>query len=68
MLTVRLEPLLEQQLDQLARDTGRSKSFYVKEALTRYLEDRADYLTAVAALERGDEALSAADARRELGL
>lgn len=68
MLTVRLGPTLEQQLDQLAKETGRPKSFYVKEALTRYLEDRADYLTAVAALERGDEALSASDARREIGL
>lgn len=68
MLTVRLGDELEQQLDQLARDTGRPKSFYVKEALVRYLEDRADYLTAVAALEREDEALSAADVRSELGL
>lgn len=68
MLTVRLSPELEGQLDQLARDTGRPKSFYVKEALARYLEDRADYLTAAAALERQEDVLSAADVRRELGL
>ncbi len=68
MLTVRLDPAQEAQLAKLANDTGRSKSFYVKEALDRYLEDRADYLTALAALERGEETFSAAEVRRALGV
>ena len=68
MLTVRLDPAQEKLLSKLASDTGRSKSFYVKEALDRYLEDRADYLTALAALERNEETFSAAEVRRALGV
>ena len=33
MLAVRLDPQIEEELEQLAAATGRSKSFYVKEAL-----------------------------------
>ena len=68
MLTVRLDPAQEALLSKLASDTGRSKSFYVKEALGRYLEDRADYLTALAALERNEETFSSAEIRRTLGV
>jgi RHH-type rel operon transcriptional repressor/antitoxin RelB len=42
MLAVRLDPKMERELEQLADATGRSKRFYVKEALAAYLEDRAD--------------------------
>ena len=68
MLAVRLDPKMEKELEQLAAATGRSKSFYVKEALAAYLEERADYLLALAALERDEQRTSLADVRRELGL
>ena len=48
MLAVRLEPAIEAELTKLALETGRSKSYYVKEALAEYLLDRADYLRAIA--------------------
>lgn len=48
--------------------TGRTKSFYVKEALAAYVDDRADYLMALAAVERDEPRTSLADVRRELGL
>jgi RHH-type rel operon transcriptional repressor/antitoxin RelB len=59
---------MEKELEQLATASGRSKSYYVKEALAAYLEDRADYLLALAALEREEPRRSLADVRRELGL
>jgi RHH-type rel operon transcriptional repressor/antitoxin RelB len=59
---------MEKELEQLAAATGRSKSFYVKEALAAYLEERGDYLLALAALERDEPRTSLADVRRELGL
>lgn len=68
MLSVRLSPEQESALEQLAEQTGRSKSYYVKQALDEFLEDRADYLVALAAIERNDRGLSAAEVRRELGL
>ena len=61
-------PEMDAQLTKLARETGRTKSSYVKQAIENFLEDRADYLLAVNALERDEGTTSAADLRRELGL
>jgi RHH-type rel operon transcriptional repressor/antitoxin RelB len=52
MLGVRLEKELEERLDWLAKQTGRTKSYHAKQAIKKYVEDREDYLIAVAALER----------------
>lgn len=52
MMTIRLPEELEARLAALAAKTHRSKSFYMKEALKEYLEEKEDYLLAVAALER----------------
>lgn len=68
MLAVRLEPKLEADLNLLAKETGRSKSFYVKEAITSFLEERMDYLLALSALERKEPRTNIADVRKELGL
>lgn len=67
-LTVRLDPDVQKQLDELAARTGRTKSFYVKQAISDFLEDRADYLLAVNALERDESTVSSSELRRELGL
>lgn len=42
MLTIRLPESTEERLSRLAKETGRTKSFYVKEALKNYLEDLED--------------------------
>ncbi|MFM9877396.1 MAG: ribbon-helix-helix protein, CopG family [Rhodoglobus sp.] len=68
MLSVRLNAEQDAMLDRLARETGRSKSYYVKRALDDFLADRADYLLAIAALERQEPHYSASEVRRELGL
>jgi RHH-type transcriptional regulator, rel operon repressor / antitoxin RelB len=68
MLSVRLSPEQEQALEQLAAETGRNKSYYVRRALDEFLESRADYLLALAAIERDERRFSSADVRRELGL
>ena len=46
MLSIRLEPKMEEQLKQLAIVTKRPKSFFVREALENYLEDMVDYYEA----------------------
>ncbi|MFU2089311.1 type II toxin-antitoxin system RelB family antitoxin [Avibacterium avium] len=51
-ITVRLPDELQQRLDHLATETGRAKSFYIKQALEAYLEDLEDLLLANATLER----------------
>jgi RHH-type rel operon transcriptional repressor/antitoxin RelB len=68
MLSVRISAEQEAMLDRLARETGRSKSYYVKRALDDFLANRADHLLAIATLEREEPRYSPAEVRRELGL
>lgn len=51
MLTVRLPDDLETRLNTLAKTTNRPKSFYVREALERSLEDIEDIYLAEKRLE-----------------
>ncbi|MBF0785800.1 ribbon-helix-helix domain-containing protein [Muribacter muris] len=71
-LTVRLPNELQQRLDYLATQTGRAKSFYVKQALEAYLEDLEDLLLANAVLERvragKEKVYSLEDVENELNL
>ena len=68
MLAVRLDPETESRLNRLAHETGRSKSYYVKQAIERYLEEREDYLLALSVLERDEPRKPIAEVRKELGL
>ena len=52
MLALRLPPEIEQRLDALAKKTGRSKSYYAREAILRQLEDIEDYFLAQRRLKR----------------
>jgi len=68
MLGIRLEPELEEKLESLSRETGRSKSYYAREAIRQYLEDREDYLKGIAALERREPTITLDELERRLGL
>lgn len=57
---------IEARLERLAQKTGRSKSFYVRQALQEFLEDREDYLLGLARLESGGRRLSLEEAEKEL--
>jgi RHH-type transcriptional regulator, rel operon repressor / antitoxin RelB len=46
MLTIRLPEEIEFRLERLANHTGRTKTFYVLEAITRHLEDLEDLYAA----------------------
>jgi len=68
MITVRLDPEMEERLKRLAEETGKSKSFYVKQAIENYLEDREDYMLALSVLEKNEPRKTITEVRRELGL
>ncbi len=55
MLAVRLPEGLEKRLDQLSKETHRSKSYYIKRALEEFLQDREDYLLALARYEKVEQ-------------
>jgi RHH-type transcriptional regulator, rel operon repressor / antitoxin RelB len=42
MLAIRLPEKLEKRLDRLAKRTGRTKTYYAREAILKYLDDLED--------------------------
>ena len=72
MLTIRLPESTEERLSRLAKEKGRTKSFYVKEALKNYLEDLEDiYLSdkVVDRIRKGEEdVISSEEMGKILGL
>jgi RHH-type rel operon transcriptional repressor/antitoxin RelB len=52
MLAIRLPPSIERRLEKLAKRTGRTKSYYVREAILQHLEDLEDLYLAEHALDR----------------
>jgi len=52
VLAIRLPDSIEKRLAKLAKRTGRTKTFYAREAILRYLEDLEDVCDAERILER----------------
>ena len=68
MLSIRLDPDIEQRLTALAKKTGRTKSFYARELIESNLEDLEDRYIAEQRLEKRLPTLTSAQMRKELGL
>lgn len=68
MIAVRLPKELEKQLERVAKKTHRSKSYYIRKALEQFLEDREDYLLAIARLEENNPRIPLDEALKEIGL
>ncbi len=70
--SIRLEPGLEQRLDRLTSQTGRSKAYYLRELISMGMDDLEDLYLAAATMERvrkGEERVfSLDDVERDLGL
>ena len=65
-IAVRLNKELHQRLSDLATQTGRSKSFYVKRALAQYMEDMEDTYLAIDRIENSEGRVSMEEAKRIL--
>lgn len=46
MLAIRLNENIEQRLQHLSEKTGRTKTYYAREAIETYLQDMEDYYLA----------------------
>jgi RHH-type transcriptional regulator, rel operon repressor / antitoxin RelB len=66
MLALRLPLDVEKRLAALAKKTGRTKTFYAREAILRHLEDLEDYHLARKRLGRKGRRLSLETLEREL--
>jgi RHH-type transcriptional regulator, rel operon repressor / antitoxin RelB len=69
MLGVRLDEDTEKRLSELAEKTNRSKSYYAKEAIKHYLDERADYEIAMSrSRDHIDKSISSKEMRKRLGV
>ena len=66
MLALRLPPEIEARLEALARKTGRTKSFYAREAILAHLDDLEDAYIAKSRLKGGRARVSLAALEAEL--
>ena len=70
MLAVRLDKDIEARLERLAARTGRTKTFYAREAIETHLDNLEDFFLAEERLKdfRSGDAVPLADLKAELGL
>ena len=68
-ISVRLPEAIAEQLDNIARETERPRSYIVQKALESYIEDYADLQVALDRLhDRTDPVVSGRELRKSLGL
>lgn len=70
MLAVRIDADTEKRLEALAARTGRTKTFYAREAILAHLDDLEDFYLAEERMKdfRSEDAIPLADLKAELGL
>ena len=71
MLAIRLPATIEKRLDELARRTGRTKSYYVREAILQHLDDLEDIYLAERSWEkvaRGERTIPLEEVMKRHGL
>ena len=68
-ISIRLPKVLADQIDSIAKDTERSRSFIIQKALESYMEDYADLQVALDRLhDKTDPIISGKELRKSLGL
>ena len=68
MVAIRLDSDVEERRERLAKLTGRTKTYYAREAIFEHLEDLEDIYLGNERLKRPGKTFSAEEVKRELGL
>jgi RHH-type transcriptional regulator, rel operon repressor / antitoxin RelB len=72
MLAIRLPPEIEKRLERLAKKTGRTKTFYAREAILAHLEDLEDAFIAEKRLDEfyksGEKPIPLSEVMKRYGL
>ncbi len=67
-ITAKIPEEVHARLERLASKIDRKKSYLVRQALERFIEDQEDYLVALARLSKKRKRIPLAELERELGL
>lgn len=68
MLAIRLPPTIEKRLENLAKKTGRTKTFYAREAILNHVEELEDKYLALRRLKNPSKRWTQADLEKDLDL
>jgi RHH-type transcriptional regulator, rel operon repressor / antitoxin RelB len=68
MLAIRLPGEVEKRLEHLAKKTGRTKTYYAREAIIEHLEELEDIYLSLSRLEKPAKRWSLADLEKEIDL
>jgi RHH-type rel operon transcriptional repressor/antitoxin RelB len=68
MLAVRLPEKIEARLTELAKQTHRPKSYYVKQAIEEFLDEYEEHLLALSRLEKKNPRITLEEMERRLDL
>lgn len=68
MLALRLPPDIEKRLDDLAKKTGRTKSYYARQAILEHLDDLEDAYLAEHRMRDNPQFVDFDEAMTELGV
>lgn len=67
-LCIRLPETIDKRLDNLATKTGRTKTYYAREAILEYIEEMEDAYTALRRLEKNEKTYSLEEVEQKLDL
>lgn len=68
MLAIRLPDTIEERLNTLASETGRTKTALAREAIVEYIDDLEDYYLAEARARLNRKTIPLTEVERKLGL
>lgn len=68
MLAIRLPEEIEKRLSELAKKTGRTKTFYAREAILEHLDEMEDKYLALQRLETPEKRWSLEELERDFDL
>jgi RHH-type rel operon transcriptional repressor/antitoxin RelB len=68
MLAIRLPEEIEKRISELAKKTGRTKTYYVKEAILQHLSDLEDYYLAVDRIKENEVTFTQDQIEKDLGI
>ena len=68
MIAIRLPAEIDERLTALAKRTGRTKTYYAREAILRFIDDMEDTYIAIERLEKPARRVTMEEAERELGV
>ena len=68
MLAIRLPVAMEERLNSLAQETGRTKTALAREAIAEYIDDLEDFYLAEARARKNRKTIPLAEVEKKLGL